>query len=118
MSYFTSLRRFRYKSLLRKSRVINALDISVQLRAVRRCVVYSRFLPSSRTSDHTQRRNSSKKMSSTGVTQQFNPPMFGLGLWKVPKESCATVVYGAIKMGVRHLDCACDYGNEVEVGEG
>lgn len=30
----------------------------------------------------------------------------------------ANVVYEAIVAGVRHLDCACDYGNEVEVGHG
>ena len=24
----------------------------------------------------------------------------------------------SLKLGVRHLDCACDYGNEVEVGQG
>ncbi len=30
----------------------------------------------------------------------------------------ADVVYQAIVDGVRHLDCACDYGNEVEVGHG
>ena len=44
--------------------------------------------------------------------------MFGLGLWKVPNEVCSDVVYSAIKLGVRHLDGACDYGNEVEVGLG
>ncbi|MEM8942550.1 MAG: aldo/keto reductase [Pseudomonadota bacterium] len=42
----------------------------------------------------------------------------GLGLWKVPKEQCAQVVYDAIQLGYRYLDCACDYGNEKEVGEG
>lgn len=57
-------------------------------------------------------------MSSTGTVSNFPPPMFGLGLWKIPKESCAEVVYLAIRMGVRHLDCACDYGNELEVGTG
>lgn len=59
-----------------------------------------------------------KIMSSTGTVSNFPPPMFGLGLWKVPKESCAEIVYLAIKMGVRHLDCACDYGNELETGAG
>ena len=47
-----------------------------------------------------------------------NPPMFGLGLWKVPIDICADLVYDSIKLGVRHLDCACDYGNELQVGAG
>ena len=42
----------------------------------------------------------------------------GLGLWKIPSEECADIVYNAIKIGYRHLDSACDYGNEVEVGKG
>ncbi len=42
----------------------------------------------------------------------------GLGLWKLPKDDCAEIVYNAIKMGYRHLDSACDYGNEIEVGQG
>lgn len=45
-------------------------------------------------------------------------PPVGLGLWKVPNDACADVVYDAIRIGYRHFDCACDYGNEVEVGEG
>ncbi len=45
-------------------------------------------------------------------------PIFGLGTWKVPKESCAEVVYNAIKNGYKLIDCACDYGNEVQVGQG
>lgn len=42
----------------------------------------------------------------------------GLGLWKISKDECADIVYNAIKIGYRHLDSACDYGNEVEVGKG
>lgn len=42
----------------------------------------------------------------------------GLGLWKIPNDECADVVYNAIKVGYRHLDSACDYGNEKEVGQG
>jgi D-xylose reductase len=40
------------------------------------------------------------------------------GFWKVPKEQCADVCYNAIAAGYRRLDCACDYGNEVQVGIG
>jgi diketogulonate reductase-like aldo/keto reductase len=40
------------------------------------------------------------------------------GFWKVAKDSCADICYKAIKAGYRRLDCACDYGNEKEVGEG
>ena len=47
-----------------------------------------------------------------------NIPAVGLGLWKVPVEDCADVVYDAIAAGYRHLDSAADYGNEAEVGEG
>lgn len=45
-------------------------------------------------------------------------PTMGLGLWKIPNAQCADVVYNAIKIGYRHFDSACDYGNEVEVGQG
>ncbi|GKY91764.1 hypothetical protein MPSEU_000148100 [Mayamaea pseudoterrestris] len=40
------------------------------------------------------------------------------GFWKVSKETVAEVCYQAIAAGYRRLDCACDYGNEKEVGEG
>ena len=45
-------------------------------------------------------------------------PAVGLGLWKIDRGDTATVVREAIEAGYRHLDCACDYGNEVEVGDG
>lgn len=51
------------------------------------------------------------------MSGQLNPTI-GLGLWKIPHSECADVVYNAIKVGYRHLDSACDYGNEVEVGQG
>lgn len=44
--------------------------------------------------------------------------MVGLGLWKIPNEDTAQLVYEAIGAGYRHLDSACDYGNEKETGEG
>eukprot|EP00929_Paragymnodinium_shiwhaense_P014771 TRINITY_DN122732_c0_g1_i1.p1 TRINITY_DN122732_c0_g1~~TRINITY_DN122732_c0_g1_i1.p1 ORF type:complete len:715 (+),score=198.73 TRINITY_DN122732_c0_g1_i1:75-2219(+) len=45
-------------------------------------------------------------------------PAVGLGMWKVPKEKCAEVTYEALKAGYRCIDEACDYGNEVECGQG
>ncbi|WVF68281.1 hypothetical protein IAT40_003046 [Kwoniella sp. CBS 6097] len=45
-------------------------------------------------------------------------PLTGLGLWKVPKEECAELVYTALKLGYKLLDGAADYGNEVEAGQG
>lgn len=45
-------------------------------------------------------------------------PSFGFGTWKLPKATAASIVYQAIVSGVRHFDCAADYGNEVEVGKG
>ena len=52
-----------------------------------------------------------------GVSETM--PNLGLGCWKIPKDICCDLVYLAIKeANVRMLDCACDYGNEVEVGLG
>ena len=45
-------------------------------------------------------------------------PSVGLGFWKVDKPLVANIVQDAIRVGYRHLDCACDYGNEAEVGDG
>jgi len=45
-------------------------------------------------------------------------PAVGLGTWKVPKERAAELVAEAIQAGYRHFDCACDYGNEPQIGAG
>jgi len=45
-------------------------------------------------------------------------PAVGLGVWKIANDQCANAVYECLKMGYRHIDSACDYGNEKEVGEG
>lgn len=42
----------------------------------------------------------------------------GLGLWKVDKSATPDVITAAVDIGYRHFDCACDYGNEAEVGVG
>lgn len=45
-------------------------------------------------------------------------PQVGMGTWKLDKAICEQTIYEAIKLGYRHFDGACDYGNEVEVGNG
>ncbi len=45
-------------------------------------------------------------------------PQVGLGFWKVNKDRCPSLIQEAIEIGYRHLDCASDYGNEAEVGNG
>jgi D-xylose reductase len=45
-------------------------------------------------------------------------PAVGLGLWKVAPDAAAGTITDAIEVGYRHFDCACDYGNEAEVGTG
>lgn len=45
-------------------------------------------------------------------------PAVGLGIWKIDPEATAQAVADAISIGYRHIDSACDYGNEVEAGEG
>lgn len=57
-------------------------------------------------------------MSVQAVGSDGRMPVIGLGLWKIDKSQVADVVVAAIKAGYRHLDSACDYGNERQVGEG
>lgn len=45
-------------------------------------------------------------------------PAVGLGLWKIERDQTAAVIETAAACGYRHFDSACDYGNEVEAGEG
>lgn len=45
-------------------------------------------------------------------------PSLGLGTWKIRPELLPPLIPEAISLGYRHFDCACDYGNESEVGEG
>ena len=45
-------------------------------------------------------------------------PLVGWGTWKVPHAACPDLLAEAVKLGYRHFDCACDYGNEAEVGRG
>ncbi|KIW04691.1 uncharacterized protein PV09_04425 [Verruconis gallopava] len=45
-------------------------------------------------------------------------PLVGFGLWKVPANQTADIVYNAIKTGYRLFDGAYDYQNEAEAGEG
>lgn len=45
-------------------------------------------------------------------------PNVGLGLWKIQQAQTADIVERAIEIGYRHIDAACDYGNEIQAGEG
>jgi D-xylose reductase len=45
-------------------------------------------------------------------------PAIGLGFWKVDGAAAPALVEAAVRTGYRHFDCACDYGNESEVGKG
>jgi D-xylose reductase len=52
------------------------------------------------------------------TTPPAAPPSVGLGLWKIDRPSVAGLVEEAVRAGYRHLDSACDYGNEAEAGAG
>lgn len=45
-------------------------------------------------------------------------PSVGLGMWKVDGARCESLITEAVQAGYRHFDCACDYGNEADVGRG
>lgn len=57
------------------------------------------------------------RLTMEGASPQLREmPILGLGLWKADKGQTEITVYEALKLGYRHLDGACDYGNEKEVG--
>ena len=58
------------------------------------------------------------QMKEARITDENAPPAIGLGLWKVARSDAPAVVEEAIRVGYRHIDSACDYGNEVEAGQG
>jgi len=45
-------------------------------------------------------------------------PAVGYGCWKVGTDKATELIEDVIKAGYRHIDGACDYGNEKEVGKG
>jgi len=57
-------------------------------------------------------------MSSQLLANGGAMPQVGLGVWKIDLAAAAEVVESALQIGYRHLDCASDYGNEKEVGQG
>lgn len=57
-------------------------------------------------------------MNSITLSSEEKLPSLGFGFWKVDRAEAADVAVQALRFGYRHLDCACDYGNEQEVGEG
>ncbi|CDK26172.1 unnamed protein product [Kuraishia capsulata CBS 1993] len=48
----------------------------------------------------------------------YDIPALGLGVYLVPQEDAATVVYNALKIGYRHIDTAQVYKNEHESAQG
>ena len=42
-------------------------------------------------------------------------PAVGYGCWKVSTDKASDLIENVIKSGYRHIDGACDYGNEKEV---
>jgi len=57
-------------------------------------------------------------MQSIQLADGTEMPSVGLGFWKVENDQAADLAVEAIRRGYRHLDNACDYGNEAEVGQG
>ena len=58
------------------------------------------------------------QMKEGRIAADHAPPGIGLGLWKVARPDVSAVVEEAIRVGYRHIDSACDYGNEAEAGQG
>lgn len=60
----------------------------------------------------------SSNPGSVAVADGGRFPAIGLGTWKIPNALAPKLVTEAVRIGYRHFDCACDYGNEAEVGAG
>lgn len=60
----------------------------------------------------------SENLESLKVSDGGRFPSIGLGTWKIPDDVLPSLIPEAASLGYRHFDCACDYGNEVAVGEG
>ncbi len=60
----------------------------------------------------------SAKVANVKIASGASLPSVGLGLWKIANSDASETVYQAVRAGYRHLDSACDYGNEREVGDG
>lgn len=56
-------------------------------------------------------------MQSTELANGMTVPTLGLGLWKIEPEHVGDTVQEAVRVGYRHFDSACDYGNEEAVGK-
>ena len=54
-------------------------------------------------------------MPNSTANRSSTIPSVGFGCWKLPKETASDLVFKAIEIGYRHIDSACDYGNEKEV---
>ena len=52
------------------------------------------------------------------VSADLKMPVVGLGLWKLDPRQSRELIVAAVEAGYRHLDSACDYGNEAAVGDG
>lgn len=50
------------------------------------------------------------------LERRLEAPMVGLGTWKAAPNAVRDAVASALRVGVRHIDCAAAYGNEHEVG--
>lgn len=62
--------------------------------------------------------SAAKKLASLplpNVGPSSSIPSVGYGCWKVPKDVAPGLIESVIKAGYRHIDGACDYGNEKEV---
>jgi len=57
-------------------------------------------------------------MSQSFALPNGRMPAVGFGCWKVEKDATADLIEKVIKFGYRHIDGACDYANEKEVGQG